>query len=307
MKVKKKLKFAPFLAVVFAVLLFVFTLGFASPAKKSTSSASAFGFEDAGANLNNYRVNIEFSYSDRDPAGLYFTHEMLKNSAYGAYHGFGLFNLIGANSSYINGSTFVNVAIFFDGPFLDFGLYDFYVSDGAYIDNVYMFDRNGAIIQYNWDWFIEPMFTTKYYKIQASNNDLCASISFRIPSTYFLLAIDAYLQNYLDWYFFIYEKDAFVDFGDAYDSGYNAGLDAGYNNGYEAGLSAGDNQGFNRGYQLGLSQSNTFTGLLSAVFDVPVRTFFGMLNFDLLGINMANFVMSIFTLCLVIVLLRKVL
>lgn len=50
--------------------------------------------------------------------------------------------------------------------------------------------------------------------------------------------------------------------------------------------------------------SNTFTELFSAIFDAPVKTLTGLLDFDLLGTNMSKFFLSILSLAVIICLVR---
>lgn len=81
----------------------------------------------------------------------------------------------------------------------------------------------------------------------------------------------------------------------AYNEGYAVGKKEGYSNGYEVGVVAGASS----------ANEYTFDGLLSAVFDVPVRTFTSLFNFDLLGINLANFFLSLLTLAIIIAVVRR--
>lgn len=83
----------------------------------------------------------------------------------------------------------------------------------------------------------------------------------------------------------------------AYNEGYAIGKKEGYNNGYEVGVVAGASS----------ANEYTFDGLLSAVFDVPVRVFTDLFNFDILGVNLTNFFLSLLTLAVIIAILRWVL
>lgn len=67
-------------------------------------------------------------------------------------------------------------------------------------------------------------------------------------------------------------------------------------------------EGYNEGYAAGVKASSEFTfmGLLSAVIDVPIQAFTGLFNFDLLGINLLNFFLAIFTVCCVLAVLRLI-
>lgn len=62
--------------------------------------------------------------------------------------------------------------------------------------------------------------------------------------------------------------------------------------------SASYTAGWNRGVD---SASNyTFKSLISAVIDVPVKTFVSLFNFDFLGVNLLNFLLSLLTIGLII-------
>lgn len=91
----------------------------------------------------------------------------------------------------------------------------------------------------------------------------------------------------------------------AYDNGYESGYDIGYTDGSKKGY----NSGYNAGHNDGVSDANTysFLGLIGAVFDAPISAFRGLLNFDVLGVNMSAFVTAMLSLCVVFVLLKLIL
>lgn len=78
---------------------------------------------------------------------------------------------------------------------------------------------------------------------------------------------------------------------------------------YENGKRAGYVNGYDVGYAEGALNANsyTFDGLLSAVFDVPVRTFKSLFEFEILGVNLANFFLSLLTLAIIIFIVRWIL
>lgn len=98
-------------------------------------------------------------------------------------------------------------------------------------------------------------------------------------------------------------------------SGSGAAYDLGYQGGYNAGYDAGDGDGYNRGYGVGfndgqvdaLSGNYTFLGLIGSVIDAPISAFRGLLDFELLGVNMSSFVLAVMSLCVIIVIIRMVL
>lgn len=85
----------------------------------------------------------------------------------------------------------------------------------------------------------------------------------------------------------------------------------GYRTGYDKANSDKESYGlteFNKGYRKGIEEANeySFTGLISAVFDVPIQTIFGMLNFEILGVNILTLVTSILSIALLIFVLRMI-
>lgn len=118
-----------------------------------------------------------------------------------------------------------------------------------------------------------------------------------------------------------------------YDNGYNNGYSAGNKDGYKTGYTAGDS----KGYQRGLSDSNTysFLGLFGAIFDAPIKAIFGgtstlpagttitdsngntitlqstttvnragLLNFNLMGVNLSGFVLALFSISIIVVVIK---
>lgn len=108
----------------------------------------------------------------------------------------------------------------------------------------------------------------------------------------------------MDWltYAYTYYSDTPI-----YSDGFSAGYDSGYDKGYASGAFDGYNQATNRvntssasyvaGYNAGIASTTdySFTGLLSAVIDVPLQAFTSLFNFEILGVNMKSFALSIFT------------
>lgn len=87
---------------------------------------------------------------------------------------------------------------------------------------------------------------------------------------------------------------------------------ASYNEGYKAGIKdkeAYGNAKFQAGKAEGIATANeyTFQRLISAVFDVPVQTIYGMFNFEILGVNILNFILALATLAIVLAIVKVVL
>ena len=85
---------------------------------------------------------------------------------------------------------------------------------------------------------------------------------------------------------------------DGYQNGLTDGEKVGYNKGYEY----GENVGYNRG--VGDSGEYTFLGLFTAVVDAPIKAFLGLLDFEILGMDMQKFFLSILTAALCIAVYR---
>lgn len=123
-------------------------------------------------------------------------------------------------------------------------------------------------------------------------------------------------------------------YNDGYYNGLAVGRDLGYNDGYydafiesssvinqaridgyNEGLQSSNNEyilnaynsGYNEGYSAGRDDENpySFTNLIFAVFEVPVKTFVGLFNWNFLGVNLANFVLSLLTLSFIVVIVKR--
>ena len=97
-----------------------------------------------------------------------------------------------------------------------------------------------------------------------------------------------------------------------YSSGYQRGKNDGYTEGYSAGTGAVSESQYNAGYSAGYSagvigaNNYSFLGLISAVIDAPIQAFTGLFNFELLGVNILGFITSLFTLAVIITIVKKV-
>lgn len=120
-----------------------------------------------------------------------------------------------------------------------------------------------------------------------------------------------------------YNNGYSTGFNTGFDSGFNTGFNGGYNEGSSAGFDSGFNSGFERGKIVGAENANdySFLSLVSSVFDAPIALIVGsmedtnndgvadtrvggLLNFDLLGVNIASFLLAIFTVCVIIALVK---
>lgn len=118
-----------------------------------------------------------------------------------------------------------------------------------------------------------------------------------------------------------------------YDTGYNKGYSVGKDDGYKTGFSAGDSQGYARGVES--ANTYSFLGLFGAIFDAPIKAIFGgtstlpagttitdsngntitlqstttvnragLLNFNLMGVNLSGFVLALFSLSILVVVIK---
>ncbi|HIU06668.1 MAG TPA: hypothetical protein IAC46_03685 [Candidatus Onthoplasma faecigallinarum] len=93
-----------------------------------------------------------------------------------------------------------------------------------------------------------------------------------------------------------------ADYSIAYDKGYYDGNKEGSTNGYNTGYDTG----YYNGYNEGINDSNayTFTNLIGSVLDAPISAFTSLLNFDILGVNLLAFISGLFTLAIIIFIIK---
>lgn len=90
----------------------------------------------------------------------------------------------------------------------------------------------------------------------------------------------------------------------SYDRGYADGDANGYDRGYDIGYGQGESYGFNQG--VAHANEYTFTGLLGAVFDVPVQTFQSLFNFEILGVDIGNFLLGLLTVLVILAVVKLI-
>lgn len=149
----------------------------------------------------------------------------------------------------------------------------------------------------------------------------CGSYSFNLPTNfnycYLVLVWSEDNFDINDTYSiqFLANDTTITTLSDSYDSGYKQGNNVGYTNGYNEGYYQGNTEGYESGYRVGydngytvgFNEDNNFTDLFISIGETPVNTFKQMLNFDILGINVAQFVLSLFTLFIVVAGIKKLL
>lgn len=118
-----------------------------------------------------------------------------------------------------------------------------------------------------------------------------------------------------------------------YDTGYNQGYSDGKANGYNTGYTAGNAKGYQQGLDAGNNYS--FLSLFGAIFDAPIKAIFGgtstlpagttitdsngntitlqstttvnragLLNFNLMGVNLSGFVLALFSISIIVVVIK---
>lgn len=115
------------------------------------------------------------------------------------------------------------------------------------------------------------------------------------PNDYYAYALQ------LRTYYLSTNFDDDISYQNGYDNGFNDGEKEGIDQGYQSGLSEGKSIGFQNGkavgYQEGLKMADnaSFLSLFGAMVDAPINAMFSMLNFNLLGFNMAQFFFALIT------------
>lgn len=108
----------------------------------------------------------------------------------------------------------------------------------------------------------------------------------------------SYEFSFNDFYVYV-----FNDYSSAYDSGYIKGYSDAETDYYLPRYDLGYSDGFNAG----ASGQYSFFALISAVVETPINAVLGMLDFNFLDINLKSFFLSVFTIALIIMILRFVL
>lgn len=100
----------------------------------------------------------------------------------------------------------------------------------------------------------------------------------------------------------------FLDTQKYYDVGYTAGYTEGQNS-MQGAIENARHQGFVEAQKMfdNGNSDYSFFGLISAVIDAPIKAVRGLLNFDILGVNMFSFVTSLFSLAVVLMIVKLLL
>ena len=111
-------------------------------------------------------------------------------------------------------------------------------------------------------------------------------------------------------------QDTGADYAYGYDTGKQNGynecledmsllLNEQYQKGYDTAYALAKRIGFNQGVLS--SNKNTFASLITSAVDVPIKAFTSLFNFEILGVNLANFFFALLTCCLVLAIVKLIL
>lgn len=179
-------------------------------------------------------------------------------------------------------------------PSLNMQQFTIIISD--YISNM---NFSSDIISY-----LNTRFSSSYYVCSFTD-----TTGYRFNICFPLNTIVTTLRNYSDNLLIPYRCYDFTDLSDdvKYERGYQQGLADNQKNIYNQGYLAGRTIGYGEGHSAGVNDSNTytFTGLIGAVLNVPVSVFNSLLDYNLLGVNLKSFALSIFSVCVILFIIRK--
>lgn len=112
----------------------------------------------------------------------------------------------------------------------------------------------------------------------------------------------------LDGGFDILQESSYKDgYLAGYDVGHNAGFATGKNDGYQSGYKNGQTFGYDKGFSEGVNSANSYSffGLMASVVDAPIQAFSGLFDFEVFGFNMKTFFFSLFTICVIVFVIKK--
>ncbi len=188
-------------------------------------------------------------------------------------------NYLDENSSNYNGGY---LSLVFDTPISTTRYYSFVVRGFEFGNSIEFYFDDNSTLEFN---------RADNFNIDSINlNGLNKNI----------IKIDLIFAN-ADYLTFGLSANTLVE--DSYNTGYNDGkgsVDTAniYNSGYNAGYNVGKNDGLIAG------KDYTFIGLIGAVVDAPIKAFTSLFNFNLLGFNLLNFITALFTICVIVTIVR---
>ena len=179
---------------------------------------------------------------------------------------------------------------------------------------------------------VDSNFDPNVYMVSSSLYYFKLNSSFtrdQVNSFFALVDLDNFSPSDNQYYFAGFNAASKGYFDDGYNQGYSVGKDEGYNTGF----SAGDAKGYSRGLES--ANNYSFLSLFGAIFDAPIKAIFGgtstlpagttitdsngntitlqstttvnragFLNFNLLGVNLSGFVLALFSLSILVVVIK---
>lgn len=218
----------------------------------------------------------------------------------------------------LNGFSYIGIDIDFDKKFR---CSDWSVKSTGTVDSM----STGLILivkTYSGGTPTTPQIT---YRVPLSFN-LVSDNVYEVVPDWSVLPVNANLDSYYIWSIEgikILDKSKLLSFTlfsdnllftNGFNVGYNDGFVDGsksndsYNIGFAEGQKIGYNEGKAYGYNLGLAgaENANFYSLLTAVIDVPLNAFISLFDFNVLGVNLAQFFMSLFSLAAIITIVRMI-
>lgn len=166
-------------------------------------------------------------------------------------------------------------------------------------DNYYVNSVFNMPLDYSSDTSIMELFRSKTKIVSLSNNDL--DIAFNVfaadYSTGFSLG---FTGGYNSGYTQGYSEGS----TEGFDKGNALGVETGYENGYSEGQHYGYNIGYERGKYDSEASDYTFLGLFGAIIDAPLNAFKSMFDFEIFGVNMTGFFLSLFSIAVILVVVK---
>lgn len=138
-----------------------------------------------------------------------------------------------------------------------------------------------------------------------------------LVNTYYDIDIRQYVSRYTNFYTFLYQIEGqrlfsmVESYGNGYWNGYQNGVNWSSKNPHDIGLydKTDLDNAFNEGIVEGYTRNGTaitiFNGILNVAM-VPVNFFLSIFNFEILGINLAGVISALFSIMVVIIVIRVV-
>lgn len=237
-------------------------------------------------------------------------------------------------NSWVYNSTTGNPAVKLSSPYL-FGniMYNLPFYNGEYNRFMFVIEDTSTgdlrTIRFNDSQYVKLMYVEGLYDVEEIEASTGAQynqwyyISLRFYSSevcniYLMPEVteNGYRSEYNLWFAnelgFLYSTRGNSDFG-SYTTGYDNGYETGYNEGNSVGLFNGKIIGRNEAwaeadayYQaMGSDIGYSFSDLLYAIVDSPVKVLGDFLNFDFLGFNLKAFFFSIITIAIIILIVKR--